>query len=402
MHRLLIDHARVILTDRIAEDWAVLCAGGRIAWVGPSRGRPCFNDGDVVDAQGQYLAPGFIDLHIHGCGEWLVDDGPQALAAMSRLLPRYGVTAFLAAVCPRLDGRDVEFIAELAPMQDMGAEVTGFFVEGLYLALSGALPPEAIGRADAALVRRLAAIAGPRLLAFAVSPELPDAPRLIEAMCAAGTYAFITHTRANVAQTQAALEAGARHATHFYDVFYAPPESDPGVRPCGAVEAILADPRASVDFILDGEHVDPVAVRMALECKGPDRVCLVTDANRGAGLPPGRYCFGRHQVEFTYEGGPARFTAEHPSAAGGLAGSGLTMDRAVRNAIKYLGVELPLAIRMAATNPAQVLGLGARKGRIAPGLDADLVLLDDALIPVQTWIGGRQRFLPADEHINKR
>ena len=165
-----------------------------------------------------------------------------------------------------------------------------------------------------------------------------------------------------------------------------------GCVPAARSRAILADPRASVDFILDGEHVDPVAVRMALACKGPDRVCLVSDANRGAGLPPGRYRFGRHEVEFAYEGGPARFTAEHPAAPGALAGSGLTLDRAVRNAIELLGVDLPLAIRMASANPAGVLGLSERKGRIEAGLDADLVLLDRDLIPVKTWVGGHSKW----------
>ncbi len=206
-------------------------------------------------------------------------------------------------------------------------------------------------------------------------------------MAANGEPVFITHTRADAARTRAAIEAGARHATHFYDVFYPPEEVDMGVRPCGAAEAILADPRTTVDFILDGEHVDLTIVRLALRCMGPEGVCLITDANVGAGLPPGRYRFGKDEVEFKYPGGPARLTetSEYP---GCLAGSGLTMDRAVRNAVEMLEIDLPPAIRMASGNPAKVLGLADSKGLLAEGYDADLVLLDSNLQVKQTWVGG--------------
>ncbi len=143
----------------------------------------------------------------------------------------------------------------------------------------------------------------------------PEILNLIPLMRENDAAVFMTHTAANVKQTQDAIEAGARHATHFSDAFRSPPETDPGVRPCGAVEAILADERVSVDFILDGEHVDPVAVKMALACKGPDRVCLVTDANIGAGLPPGKYINYRgEEIEFTYSGGPARRSASKSSS----------------------------------------------------------------------------------------
>lgn len=206
-------------------------------------------------------------------------------------------------------------------------------------------------------------------------------------MAAGDTPVFITHTRANVKQTQLAIEAGASHATHFYDVFPCPDEIDPGVRPCGVVEAVLADERVSVDFIVDGEHVDPVAVKMALQCKGPDKVCLITDANIGAGNPPGVYQFGDEKVEFKYQGGPARMTADS-AVPGGLAGSGLTMDLAVKNTVEMVGLDLPLAVKMASDNPARVLGL-KNTGKIKVGYDADIVLLDEGLKVTYTLIAGK-------------
>ncbi len=389
METLIIKNASVILPVGIAEDSCVHCSGGRIDWAGPSRDCRVSAADEVIDARGAYLAPGFVDLHIHGSGEYLVDDGLEALQGLSRLLPSYGVTCFLPAVLPRRPGEDAAFLASLAAAPEPGARVPGFLLEGPFLSITGALPQEALGGPDPERALALRAACRPRRAVFAISPEFPDITTLLALMTEGGETAFITHTQAGTVQTAAAIEAGARHATHFYDVFHSPPESDAGVRPAGAVEAILADPRVTVDFILDGEHVDPVVVKMALQCKGPNGVCLVTDANRGAGAAPGRYMFGEHEVEFSYPGAPARFTEAHPTHSGLLAGSGLTMERSVRNAVSMLGVSIEDAVRMASANPARVLGLQEIKGRIAEGCDADLVLMDGDLNVLRTWVGGR-------------
>jgi len=231
---------------------------------------------------------------------------------------------------------------------------------------------------------------------FSIAPELEGVLDVIPVMVESGAPVFMTHTMATVDETRAAIEAGARHATHFYDVWPCPPETERGKRPTGAVEAVLVDDRVSVDFILDGVHVDPIAVHLALRCKGADRVCLVTDAMIGAGLPPGRYRFGKEEVVFETVGGPARL-AEGSPRAGGLAGSGLTMDHAVRNAVEMLGIEVPIAVCMASTAPAGVLGLGGCKGQVAEGFDADLVLLDEALNVTRTWVGGECVYSSDDE-----
>ena len=375
--------------DRIERGCAVLCRSGRIVQVGPSASVRADAGEAIVDAGGGYLAPGFIDLHIHGCLHWLVDHGPADLAAMAGTLPRYGVTGFLPTVCPRPKGEDAEFLRTLARVDSAGSGVLGFHLEGPFLALPGALPKEALGASDADRVRSLIAAARPHRAIFSVSPECEGIGDLLPLMTAGGTPAFMTHTRASVEQAQAAIEAGVRHATHFYDVFPAPAEAEPGVRPCGAVEAVLADPRVTVDFILDGVHAHPVAVKMALQCKGLAGVCLITDANIGAGLPGGRHRFaGGMEVEIASRGAPARLTGQSHSP-GALAGSGLTMDLAVRNAVRLLGVGLPQAVRMAAANPAAVLGLADRKGLLQEGRDADMVLLDESLEVIRTWIGGR-------------
>jgi len=388
MSRLLIKNASLVQLDTISGKRSVLCENGKIVRIFSSS-EEMDGDFETIDARGNFLAPGFIDLHIHGNQTNLLDNGTEALKAICKILPQYGVTSFLPTLCPRPKGEDAEFLASLALVKTRGTQILGFHLEGPFLTLTGALPKEALGQADPERLKALISAAAPYRTIFSVAPDFESILDLIPIMAHGDTPVFMTHTAANVRQTQEAINAGVRHATHFYDVFPAPEEDDPGVRQAGVIEAVLADPRVSVDFILDGEHVDPIVVKMALQCKGPDRVCLITDANIGAGSPAGRYNFGGHyHVIFARAGGPARIAEDGPDP-GNLSGSGLTMDLAVRNAIEMLDVDLPLAVRMASANPARVVGVDSAKGQIKEGYDADFVLLDTDLKVTHTWIGAK-------------
>ena len=345
-------------------------------------------DDEFVDMGDCYIVPGFIDLHTHGIHRYLADNGVDDLSEICRILPRYGVTGFLPTLTPRPAGEDALFLKELARVNADGAQILGFHLEGPFLKITGALSSEAISTADTGRVESLINAALPYKAVFSISPDVEGIDKLIPLMAANNTPVFITHTAATVQQTQKAIELGARHATHFYDVFPCPPVSEPGVRPCGAVEAILADGRVSVDFILDGVHVDPVAVRMALACKskGPGRVCLITDSNVGAGLEPGRFTFGNSgEIYFASKGAPARLLKDNT-----LAGSGLTMDKALRNAVDRLGLSLPEAVKMVSAYPAAVIGVNERKGKLKAGYDADFTILNNRLEVIQTWARGKQ------------
>ncbi len=388
MADLLITNVDLILSDSIAAKRDILVEDGKILRVAPAGSISAESAQTMVDARDSYLAPGFIDMHIHGLLCYAIDRGPEDLQEICKALPSYGVTGFMPSVAPLPAGQDVRFLSRLAQVRSEGALILGFFLEGPFLAMTGSLPPEALGKADPERVEALRRAGSPYPVIFAASPDVEGVLELIPRMAQEGAPVFLTHTRADVEQTIAGIRAGIRHATHFYDVFPCPPEKDPGVRPCGVVEAVLADPAVSVDFILDGEHVHPVAVRMALACKGPGGVCLITDANLGAGLPPGVYQGLGGEIRFAYSGGPARMT-ENTAYPGSLSGSGLTLDRAVRNARELLGLEIPLSVRMVSLNPARVLGLESSKGRIEEGFDADLVLLDRQLNVLKTWVGGR-------------
>ena len=383
MDSMVIRNTKIVYPDAVKEGFSVVCRGGRIESILPA-GREKAPPDHVVDAMGAYLSPGFIDIHIHGVLGHRTDEGGDSVTAMDQLLPRYGVTGWLPTLTPnpQLSG----WISRLVRTEETKESgILGFHMEGPFLSLTGALPPETLGMGGSELISSLMEAALPYPVFFSVSPEYPGILDLLPEM---KHPVFMTHTAATVEQTRSAIEAGVRHATHFYDVFPHPDEKDPGVRPCGAVEAVLADPRVSVDFVLDGEHVDPVAVEMALACKAPDRVCLITDANTGAGMPPGSYKgLGNREIHYAYPGAPARFT-EGDHQAGALVGSGLTMDQAVRNALRFLDIDLPLAVRMASANPARVLGIEDKKGCIREGADADLVLLDENLEVLRTWIAG--------------
>lgn len=372
-----------IVTDNVIVSGYLVLDGGKIADVTLEKPQ-C----EIEDRSECYLLPGFIDMHIHGVHNFLVDDGPEALAGMCRTLPRYGVTGFLPTVSPSPMGQDSAYLKTLSATSPEGTHILGFHLEGPFLALTGAFNKDAIGGGGADRVNALIAAAKPYKCIFSISPDVDGIFDLIPIMAQDDTPVFMTHTAANVQQAQKAIELGARHCTHFYDVFPCPPVSEPGVRPSGIVEAVLADPRVSVDFILDGVHVDPIAVKMALVAKqsGPGSVCLITDANVGAGFQPGTYTFGNMgDICFDYPGAPARSVKDHT-----LAGSGLTLDVALRNAVKLLGLDLVAASKLLSYNPAKVLHLEKQKGLLASGYDADFVVLDGNLEVQSTWVSGKE------------
>ncbi len=342
---------------------------------------------DVIDVGNNYIVPGFIDLHMHGIHRDLVDHGIEALQRISTNVLQYGITGFLPTVYPRPAVEHVSFLKEVAQIKPQGASILGFHLEGPFLKLTGSLSQNAISKvADLPRAQALIEACSPYKAVFSISPDIEGISDIIPVMAQNNIPVFITHTAANVEETLAAIKAGAKHATHFYDVFPCPSVSEPGVRPCGAVEAILADEDVSVDFILDGVHVDPIAVKMALACKknGRGKVCLITDSNIGAGLEPGKFVFGESgEIYFEYKGAPARMTKDNC-----LAGSGLTMNQAVSNARKLLGLSLFEAVTMASSHPAHVLNIENTKGALKVGYDADVLVIDEEVNIKQAWVNG--------------
>jgi N-acetylglucosamine-6-phosphate deacetylase len=292
------------------------------------------------------------------------------------------VTTVVPTIVPQMKEGLFELLSSLADAIPSVREVNipGLHIEGPFMAVGGAACPTLAGDLD--LLERILAACRGRVAIMSLSPDAPNIVPVIRRLREKNIAVFITHTRATVEQTEAALAAGATHATHFYDVFYAPAETEPGVRPAGAVEAILADPRATVDFIADGVHVHPTAIRAAVAAKTWAGVVLVTDSNIGAGLPPGTYD--------TPWGYPVRVSPQNAArhaTKNFLAGSALTMDRGIANLLQWLDLSPEQVWAMGTLNPARILGLD-RKGRLEPGADADLALWEDNLRPSHTWVAG--------------
>lgn len=362
------------------------------------------SNGDAarVDGGGRLLTPGLIDVHIHGVGHHLFEQSPDALLEGMRVLPRFGVTGVLPTLYRVMQPKQLHQLAALSAALDQVTCVhaPGFHLEGPFLALPGAGADTLDG--DVSLVNDILAAAEGNVAAMSISPDTPNILPVIERLVEAGVVPFITHTHADVKQTQRAIEAGARHGTHFYDVFPIPEVTEPGVRPCGAVEALLADPRATVDFICDGVHVDPIAVVAALRAKGPEGVILITDANIGAGLPDGVYDTPWGFTVRVRTNDAARINDPGAKRDGCLAGSALTMNRGISNLLRWLDCAEHEVWGMGSRNVARLMGWSDR-GRLRQGAAADMVLWDrgddGTLHAVQTWVDGRCVFESSREGV---
>ncbi len=384
---LYIHNVRLVRPGESISTGSALIHHGRIeALDGPAP------DGAVpLDGGGDLLSPGLIDLHTHGIGHFLYERSPEEILSASEFLPQFGTTCALPTLYRVFDRGSLGHLAKLAASLDgaRGARFPGFHLEGPFLALPGAGAQCIPG--DLALLEDLLSACDGKALAMSVSPDTPEILPVIERLVEKGVVPLITHTRATVEQTCLAIDAGAIHGTHFYDVFPLPKESDGGVRACGAVESLLADTRCSVDFIADGVHVHPMAIRCALAAKGFGKVLLITDSNIGAGLPEGVHDTPWGFTVRVQEGRGARVADVDNPKFGTLAGSALTMDAGIRNLNRWLDLPLEQVLAMGSLNVATLLGL-KDLGRMTSGAAADLVLWDKDLTARKTWVRGELVF----------
>lgn len=339
----------------------------------------------VVDAREHIVAPGLIDLHVHGGGGYdTMDATPEALDGLAAFHARHGTTAMLpstvAAPAEEIH-RALEAIADAMARPPAGARILGAHIEGPFLspAKRGAhlerhvRPPDRTR--DGWLSEHQAAI---RRLTLA--PELPGALDLIRELRAAGILVSLGHSAPSEAVLNQAVMAGASHVTHLFNAMSTMEKVGPLRRP-GLAEMALVCDGLTVEVIGDGNHVPFPVLQLVVRAKGVERVALVTDAMRAAGSPEGRYQLGEMGV--TLQGGMA-VTDE-----GGLAGSIATMGQLVRNAVEHVGLPLAQALEMATLTPARILGIDGRQGEIAVGKVADFVVLDRELHVVTTIVDGK-------------
>ena len=370
-------NARVLLDDGFAHGKAVLVEGGRILAV--------VDGGDVPsgfarrDLGGGSLVPGFIDVQVNGGGGVLFSDAPSpdAIARIGAAHRRFGTTGFLPTlISSDLDTVGTAIAATRQALADGAPGLLGVHIEGPFLnaARKGIHDASKFRIIDEPAIALLTSLnLGRTLVTLAPETTTPD---VINRLTKAGVVVAAGHTNADYATIRAALDHGLAGFTHLFNAM-----SPLTSRKPGTVGAALDDADSWCGLIVDGKHVDPVVLRIALAAKRHDRFMLVTDAMPTVGMVDKAFRLGGRLIKVK----DGVCVDEH----GTLAGSDLDMATAVRNSVKMLGLSLEEAARMASRSPAEFLGLGRELGRIAPGYRADLALLDDSLAVTETWINGR-------------
>jgi N-acetylglucosamine-6-phosphate deacetylase len=369
---------RALTPQQEIADAVVLIDGDKIAAVGrkdevmvPASARRH----DKLDFS---VVPGFLDVHIHGAaGHDVMESSPEALAAITTSVGASGTTSLVATTVTASEETTAKAAEAVAGWMQRearkgvervpSAEILGVHFEGPFIsrARRGVHPEEWIAAPSIPHFRRLLGAANGAARILTLAPELPGASKLIGEARRAGVVVSLGHTDASYAEAMAAIAGGARHAAHVFNAM-----RPFGHRETGVLGAILTSAGVTAELIADGVHVDDAAIRILLAAKGPQDVVLVSDGTAATGMPDGRYRLGTFEISVA--GGIAR------NSDGKLAGSTLTLDRALRHMIA-LGLSLREVLPMLTSNPARLLGLERRKGCLAAGADADLVLLDDQL-----------------------
>jgi N-acetylglucosamine-6-phosphate deacetylase len=366
-HRILTPHEE--LHDRV-----ILIQDGRITAIGHRDETQVPADARDIVARDTIVVPGFVDIHIHGAGGHdVMEATPEALRAITERLARCGTTSLLATTVSAPPDETCRSLAGIAAYiaspenrpspRRAAAEILGIHLEGPFIssARRGVHPESALEAPSIPLLEKFLMAASGTARILTLAPELPGALELIDRALKEDLVVALGHTDATYEQAQAAIERGAKHAVHVFNAMRPFSHRDTGV-----IGAVLTHADVTAEIIADGVHVDSPAVEILLASKSADRVILVSDGIAATGMPDGEYRLG--SIEVRVSKGVAR------SAEGRLAGSTLTLDRAVRNMVE-LNVSLIDAVRMATLGPARRLGLAGKKGAIAVGADADMVFL---------------------------
>lgn len=372
----------------MAERPVLLVDQGKVADVFPIDARPLPAGVALTDLGDAMIAPGSIDLHIHGsAGFDVMDDTGEALAAIERFLTRHGVTSYCPTTVTAPIDKTLAALERLADAIEKRQSQTqeaagracpvGIHLEGPFIshARRGVHPPEYLLAPTLPAFDRFWNAARGHIRVLTIAPELEGAAEVIAAAEQRGVCVSLGHSDADTESTLRGIETGARHATHTFNAMR--PLNHRG---SGILGVVLTDDRLSADLIADGVHLDAAIVKLIARAKGPEQTVLITDATAATGMPPGHFRLGNLDVEV--KDGVA-------TANGVIAGSILTMDQAVRNLARFADWSLPQAVDAASRNPARVLGM-QHKGQLIPGADADFVALGPAGEVLRTFIAGQE------------
>lgn len=383
---MIFKNASLILPDRVEPGRNVLVEDGRIAGIS-AKDEKDWKGNEIIDLNGNYLTPGFIDLHLHGAmGRDTMEADAGAFEAICNYHATGGTTSLLLTT---VTASTEEIIRVLQAAEKMdgtafskGAQILGVHVEGPYISKEkpGAQTPRYIRNPQPAETAEILAHSSV-IKRITLAPELPGALELIDALLARSIRVSGGHSDAWDEEARAAFARGMRQVTHTFNCMSSARRR--GLyRVAGLLEFAISEPGILCELIADDRHVSATLMRMLYMAKGADGICLVTDATAGAGLAEGEKfrlaevdCVVRDQVGITADGKA-------------LAGSTSNMVRLVRNMVEIVGAPLHEAVRMATLNPARAIGIESRKGCIREGADADLVVLSANLDVMRTYVGG--------------
>jgi N-acetylglucosamine-6-phosphate deacetylase len=360
----LLDHPMVMIED------------GKIASITTSAVGELPAHARVLDYPGATLAPAFFDVHLHGAaGHDVMEATPQALSEIGRFLASRGTGSFLATTVTASLDTTLSSLSGLAKLiaqlpGDSEAQPIGIHLEGPFLShiKRGVHPTEHLLAPDLALFDRLYEAAEGHIRLMTLAPELPGAVELAAHATSRGVRVSLGHSNANAAQTRAAIVAGAASATHTFNTMRPLDHREPGI-----VGVVLTTDSLYAELICDGIHTAPEMVSLWSRAKGPDKAILVTDAISATGMPDGEYQLGSLGDGFSVQVANGKATL-----AGVLAGSVLTLDRALANFVAFTGAPLDHALRLVTANPAAMTGLDDQAGSLAIGQPANLVAVDPA------------------------
>jgi len=354
---------------------------GKVAAIVPASSATSKRQDDALHEPGTIVAPGLIDVHVHGAhGRDLMDGTLDSLQAVSSTLARHGTTSFLATTMSAPDADLTTALAGFARQRghiEGGAVPLGIHLEGPFLnpVRKGTHNSRYLTLPSIRVFERLVKISDRTIRKVTVAPELDHALDLIRAAAGMGIRISMGHSDATAKEAEAAVDAGATQATHVFNAMRPFHQREPGI-----LGLVLTDDRISAEIIADGVHVHAAALRLLLRVKGVKRTMLITDGLSAVDMPEGSYPLGDKLV--MVKDGACR------DPDGTLAGSTLTLDRAVKNLVTWLGVPLQDALIAASASPARSMGQ-SNKGVIEPGADADLVFFDHELNVRKTMVAGR-------------
>jgi len=381
---LVITNAEIVTPFRILSRGTIVIEGKKIAEIGGVKDVKTPKGCTVIDAEGMILTPGFVDLLVHGGGgHGFADMSSEAVENISKFFFEHGTTGMLASLYSK---REPELIADVSRIADFceganGSNVWGIHLEGPFINKEqhGAMKVEYLWKPDVQKWKRVFAASRGSIKLMTIAPELEGVDQVMREAAKHGVVLSIGHSVATYQDVLNAIDNGAAHVTHMFNAMKPFHHRKPGV-----ITGALLHNELKVELIADGIHVHPAVMKLIYRVKGEGGIILITDAIRACGMPEGEYHFMDQKI---FVKGKTAYLED-----GTLAGSTLTMEEAVKIMVREVEVPLTDAVRMASLNGAKVLGLEHRKGILAVGKDADLVLLNKDFEVQMTLYEGKIKY----------